>query len=103
MSDQELKELVASIAVAQKETASAQKELNTAQKELNAAQKETDRQLKELGKQIGGLGNKFGDFAEGMAIPSLVEILSKRFRAEQIHQEKKHSSSILYLPALGEE
>jgi hypothetical protein len=54
VSDQELKQLVAGIAV---------------------AQKETDRQLKELDKQIGGPGNKFGDFAEGMAIPSLVEIL----------------------------
>ena len=46
MTDEELKELVASLAV---------------------AQRETDRQLKELGKQIGGLGEKFG--GEGMALP----------------------------------
>ncbi|NTV95645.1 MAG: DUF3782 domain-containing protein, partial [Thiobacillus sp.] len=52
MSDDELKELVASLTV---------------------SQKETDRQLKELGKQIGGLGNKFGSFTEGLALPSLAK------------------------------
>jgi hypothetical protein len=90
VSDQELKELVASIAIAQKDT-------DRQLKENAVAQKETDRQLKELGKQIGGLGNKFGDFAEGMAIPSLVEILSKRFRAEQIIETRwmrKHGQEI---------
>lgn len=93
MSDQEPKELVASIAAAQKEIAAAQKEAAAAQKEVAAAQKETDRQLKELGRQIGGPGNKFGDFAEGMAIPSLVEILSKRFRAEQIIETRRMRKS----------
>jgi hypothetical protein len=35
------------------------------------------------------LGNKFGDFAEGMAIPSLIEILAKRFGADQIVETKR--------------
>lgn len=63
MSDEELKELVASLA---------------------AAQKETDQQLKELGKQIGGLGEKFGSFTEGLALPSMAKILSERFGMEVI-------------------
>jgi len=58
MTDEELKELVASLAI---------------------AQKETDKQLKELGKQIGGLGNKFGSFTESMALPSMEKILRKHF------------------------
>lgn len=70
MTDEDLKALVASISVAQKET--------------ERLQKQTNQQIKELGKQLGGLGNKFGDFAEGMALPSLVEILAKRFDADQI-------------------
>jgi hypothetical protein len=63
MTDNELKELVASLAI---------------------AQKETDRQLKELGKQIGGLGEKFGSFTEGLALPSMTKILSERFGMEVV-------------------
>ncbi len=76
MTDQELRDLVASIAVAQKE--------------LAAAQKETDRQLRkqltELGKQIGGLGNKFGRFTEGQAFPAMRKILREKFAIENIFQ-----------------
>jgi hypothetical protein len=43
----------------------------------------------ELRKQLGGLGNKFSDFAEGMAIPSLMDILAKRFGADQIVETKR--------------
>ena len=63
MTDEELKELVASLAV---------------------AQRETDRQLKELGKQIGGLGEKFGGFTEGMALPSMTKILTENFGMEVV-------------------
>ena len=60
MTDEELKDLVASLAV---------------------AQRETDRQLRKplrgLGKQIGGLGEKFGGFTEGMALPSMAKTLQK--------------------------
>ena len=78
-----------------KETGRQIKETGLQIKETDRQMKETDRQIlelreqisrttKELGRQIGGLGNKFGDFAEGMALPSLIEILAKRFGAEQI-------------------
>ncbi|MDM3852583.1 MAG: hypothetical protein PT120_11475 [Aphanizomenon gracile PMC649.10] len=52
--------------------------------ELATAQKETDRQLKELGKQIGGLGAKFGSFTEGLALPSMETILGQQFGMEVI-------------------
>ncbi|WP_204369083.1 hypothetical protein [Methylocucumis oryzae] len=68
MTDDELKELVASLAV---------------------TQKETDRQLKELGKQIGGLGEKFGGFTEGMAFPSMTKILTEQFGMEIVTPRMK--------------
>ncbi len=70
MTDYELKELVASLAVSQKET--------------DRQLKQTDRQLKELGKQIGGLGRKFGSFTEGLALPSMQRILQEQFKMEII-------------------
>lgn len=63
MTDEELKDLVASLAV---------------------AQKETDRQIRELKQQIGGLGNKFGGFAEGMAFPSMKKVLWETFKMEHV-------------------
>jgi hypothetical protein len=74
MTDEELKKLVASIAVAQKET----------DKQIKETNKETNKQLKELGKQIGGLGRKFGSFTEGLALPSMEHILKNRFKMEVI-------------------
>ena len=70
MTNDKLKQLVASLAVAQKKT--------------DEQQKKTDKQLKELGKQIGGLGRKFGSFTEGLALPSMQAILQKQFKMEVI-------------------
>ena len=84
MTDEELKELVASLVIDRKEMAAAQKELTAAQKETDKQFKETDKQLKELGKQIGGLGKKFGSFTEGLALPSMTKILKKRFKMEVV-------------------
>ena len=88
MTDEELKDLVASVAIAQKIT---DKQLNETDKQLkesnrqaNQRHKETDKQLKELGKQIGGLGRKFGSFTEGLALPSMEHILRARFHMETI-------------------
>ena len=72
MTDQELKDLVASLALGQAD-------LQARQKETDQQMKETDKQIKELGRQIGGLGNKFGSFTEGLALPSMTKILSQRF------------------------
>ncbi|MBM2814634.1 MAG: hypothetical protein HW421_1396 [Ignavibacteria bacterium] len=75
MTDKELKELVASLAVFQKET------------ELQ--QRDTDKQIKELGKQIGKLGNSMGNIAEGLAYPSIEHELRAKFKAEVVSQNVK--------------
>jgi len=77
MTDHELKELVASLVTAQKET-------DRQMKETDRQMKQTDRQIKELGKQIGGLGEKFGSFTEGLALPSMTRLLSERFGMEVV-------------------
>jgi len=105
MTDEELKNLVASLAVTQAETSLQIKELKNSQaktdeqmkktdeqmkktdeqmKKTDEQIKETDRQIKMLGRQIGGLGNKFGGFTEGMAFPSMKKILEERFKMSVI-------------------
>ena len=65
MSTVELRELVASLVLSQKDT--------------DRQLKETDVQLKELGEQIGDLGNKYGTFAKGPSYRSIVRILMEKF------------------------
>ena len=114
MTDQELRDLITSIALLQKETALQSKETDRRMqetdrelKELSLAQKETDqqiretdkqlketdrrlsKQLKELGIQLGGIGNKFGSFTEGMAFPAMERILREHFGLETISTNVK--------------
>lgn len=105
MTDEELKALVASLAIAQKELITAQKETDKKFQETDKQFKETDKKfqetdkqfqettkqfretdkkLKELAQQIGGLGNKFGSFTEGMAFPAMQKLLTERFGMEAI-------------------
>ena len=77
MTDQELKDLVASLATDNKE-------LKRLFGETDRQGKETDRRLKLLGEQIGGLGNKFGSFTEGLAYPSLYRILTEDFHLDTV-------------------
>jgi len=91
MSTAELKQLIESIAISQretdrivKETSLSIKDTDRQMKETDRQMKETDRKLKELGKQIGGLGNKFGAFAEGLAFSSIARILRADFGMEAI-------------------
>jgi len=83
MTDQELKDLVASLAISHQkmaeESALSRKEIDNAIKETDKAIKQTDKAIKELSKQIGGIANKFGSFTEGLALPSMTKILSKKF------------------------
>ena len=76
--------LLKEVSQQQKETAQQQKETDLLFKEISQQQKATDRQLKELGKQIGGLGAKFGSFTEGLALPSMETILGQQFGMEVI-------------------
>jgi hypothetical protein len=73
MTDQELKDLVASLAVNQQKMA----EENARAMELS--RKENNKAMKELRQQIGGIANKFGSFTEGLALPSMTKILSEQF------------------------
>jgi len=89
MTDQELKDLVASIAIYQQET--------------SKQMRETDKKLKELGKQIGGLGNEFGSFTEGMAFPSLEKTLRNHFGMENIsfRNKRQKEDELLELDVLA--
>lgn len=68
MTDQELRDLVASIA---------------------KNQAETSKQIDRVNKQIGELGNKFGSFTEGMALPSMEKILREEFGINDISPRRK--------------
>ena len=81
MTDEELKELVANLAVAQRET---DRQLKETDRQLKETDRQLRKQLKELGKQIGGLGEKFGGFTEGMALPSMTKILTENFGMEVV-------------------
>lgn len=89
MTDQELRELVASIAKTQAETAKQLKETGRRMQETDRRMQETDRQIKQLGKQLGELGNKFGTFTEGMALPSMSKILRERFGVNEISPRRQ--------------
>jgi hypothetical protein len=86
VTDEELKELVASLAAAQKDTDRQIKETDRQLNEFRRIQAEANQELR---KQLGGLGNKFCDFAEGMAIPSLIDILAKHFGADRIVESRR--------------
>lgn len=88
MTDEELKELVSSLTVSQKETdrqmQNAERQMKETDARLSAEIQETAKIIKELGKQIGGLGEKFGSFTEGLALPSMEKILHDNFNMEAI-------------------
>jgi hypothetical protein len=125
MTDQELKDLVASLALdtqalkaqvaafqaeaAERAAAAAKLQAQRdAEEEQRIAKRikenrKTDRQLRELGKQIGGIGNKFGLFMEGIAMPSVQKLLLKRFGVEDYFQNrlKRKGEDSMELDALG--
>jgi hypothetical protein len=72
MTDEELKELVAGLARSQAKTDKALQDLVRTQEE---GDKKTDELLQRVIEQLGDLGNRFGGFTEGMALPSVREIL----------------------------
>ena len=86
MTDDDLKALVASLAVAQQETDKQFKQTNLQIQELSASQKETDMQLKQTDRQLketdrkldkvakilGGIGANQGDITEDFFYNSLI-------------------------------
>jgi hypothetical protein len=79
MTDQELKDLVASLAVAQAKTDKQLREtdryLTKRFKETDKQLKETDRKLKSVGIQLGNMSKNQGDIAEEYFVNSLKDSL----------------------------
>ena len=77
MTDQELKDLVASLAISQKEVHS--DFLN-----LQSEVRKTEKVVKNLAKQMGELGKKWGTFTEGLSGPSIRKILMDKLGATNV-------------------
>ena len=75
MTDKELKELVASIAIAQKETEKQMQETDRKIQEVEKQMQETDRKLDKVAKLVGSISNNQGDVAEEYFVNSLKDIL----------------------------
>jgi hypothetical protein len=98
MTDQELRDIVATLALDtqafKSQLISYQEQANTYAIEAAARSAEadrriaeTDKQLRELGKQIGGIHAKFGKFAEGMALNAMMRIVEKHFGIDKTRFE----------------
>lgn len=98
--DQTLQEVMATLARLQVET---KREMQETNRSMERSKKETERFLRELGKQIGGLGEKFGSFTEGLALPSMKKILSKRFGMEFVapYVERRKDDRLMELDVLA--
>jgi hypothetical protein len=89
MTDQEIKDLVASLAVSQAAShQQTERFLRESREETDRffreSKQENDRQMRELRQQLGGLSDKFGSFTEGLALPSMTKILTQRFGMDVI-------------------
>jgi hypothetical protein len=88
MSWDDIKALVAELAIQSKETdrrfQETDRKFQGTRELIDRLAKEHSRDLKKLGEQIGGLGDKFGYFVEGMALSSMERILRKRFHMANI-------------------
>ena len=125
MSDQELRDLVASNHLALQQLIQTQledreqmreserrfeREAVQRQQEAEQRQQESERkdeafrlQMAELGKQIGGLGNRFGSFTESLILPSMARILYDEFGVDHvsIRTKAKREGGSLELDAFG--
>lgn len=89
MTDQELRDLVAKIAITQAETAEQMKVTDRKLSEMSKEVESTAKQVKQVNKQLGELGNKFGSFTESMALPSMEKILYRQFKMDVITPRAK--------------
>jgi len=121
MTDQELKDLVAGLAVSQAETDRQQRETDRQLQETDRQLQETSRQMreshaetarelqklsrqaKETRREMGALANKFGSFTEGLAWPSLVRIFRERFGLNVVGPRAKafHNGDTIELDAFA--
>ena len=85
MTDEELKELVAGLARNQEKSDKAlQERLARSHEGTEKALQDLAETHKRVTEQLGELGNRFGGFTEGMALPSVREILYDRFGVDAV-------------------
>ena len=93
MTDQELRDLIASIAKMQAEAARQEEkraeERRKIEEELAEERRKTERVIRQVNKQLGELGNKFGSFTEGMALPLMEKILYHQFKMDVVNPRAK--------------
>jgi hypothetical protein len=82
MTDQELKDLVAS---------------------LSEEAKKTDKKMKQMLESLGRLGNSMGEMTEGLVFPSIAKILHRRFNLDFVTQRtrSRRNGTELELDAFG--
>ncbi len=78
--------------------------------QIRTSQAETDQQIRELrasqkrtDEQLGELGNRFGGFTEGMALPSIREILYEKFGVDTVVSDARarRNGHSLQIDAVG--
>jgi len=74
MSWDDIRQLVANLAVQSAETSRLIRELRESSAETDRRMQETDRRMKELQRQLGGLGNRLGQFVQDMVEPAVVRL-----------------------------
>ncbi len=99
MTDEELKGYVAETSRQIRELRASQAEAgqqirvsqDRTDQQIRVSQDRTDQQIRELlasqkrtDKQLGELGNRFGGFTEGMALPSIRDILYEKFEVDAV-------------------
>lgn len=98
--DQDLREIMATLAMKHVSLTELQAETKREMQETNRSLRKT---MRELGRQIGGLGEKFGSFTEGLALPSMKKILSRRFGMEFVapYVERRKGDRVMELDVLA--
>ena len=75
------------------------------EQELKELNRRNELAKEEMHRQIGGLGNKWGSFTEGLALPSMQKILSRRFRMDLVQpharSEDKRTGRTLEIDVLA--
>ena len=74
----EIKALVANLAIQSRETDRLIRELRAQSAETDRRMQETDRRMRELQRQLGGLGNRLGQFVQDMVEPAVVRLFQAR-------------------------
>jgi hypothetical protein len=62
----------------------AHREIDQLQKETQREMKETQRVVREIGRKLGRVDDKFGSYTEGLALPSMTKILTRRFHMKKV-------------------